>query len=302
MKRILTVLLIFWLGGQSMYAQQTEAELLEQKAKLEAELAPVNAKASEIKAQIAATQAALDALPGWNKQFFGTLGGNLAQFNNWFAAANPHSQTTSLIATLSGLADYDSDKILWKNSALLNIGAQRIVQDTRADNDSVTWQQIPDQFLFSSLFGYKINSKLAASAEMAYRTPILNNFNNPGDLDLGVGVTWTPLPELFVLVHPLNYHWKFGDNPEFNNAVGARVKAGYAKEIYPGVSWVSLLEGFYSYQDFDPAAHWWEWNNGVNFKVWKGIGVGVNFAFRAADSEIADTVQSRWNIGLSYSL
>jgi len=272
------------------------------KMNMEKEAAELKTKLEIINSEIANANAILNPTPPWQKQFFGTLGGNLAQFNNWYSAPNSYSQTTNFLATLNGLANYTTDKIIWKNNAILNMGLQRIIEDTRVDNDSVDWQQIPDQFQFSSLIGYKFMKNMAASAEMSYRTPILNKFNNPGDLDLGVGVTWTPVPEFFLLAHPLNYHWKFGDNPEFNNALGARIKAGYAKEIVKGLAWVSNLEGFYSYQDFDPNAHWWEWTNGFSFSVWKGIGVGLNFALRAADAEILDEVQSRWNIGISYTL
>lgn len=294
-----SLLCCFTLGFLS--AQSME-DLMVTKATMEADAAPYKAKLDSIQAEIAKTQAAINALPGWEHKFFGTLGGNVAQFNDWFSAAGPNSRTSSIIATLNGLADYDSDKILWKNNAQLNIGGQKIVEDTGADADSSEWQKIPDQFLFSSLVGYKILPKLALSGELSYRTPVLSNFNNPGDLDLGVGATWTPIPDFFLMVHPLNYHWKFGDNADFNDALGARVKAGYAKNLVGGISWVSQLEGFYSYQEFDPSAHWWEWNNGFAFSVWKGIGVGVNFALRAADSEITDQIQSRWNIGLAYTL
>lgn len=301
MKKIFLFLLITFFSLSFLKAQDTE-KLLADKLKMEKEASELNAKLDIIKAEIAAADAILNPTPPWKKQFFGTLGGNVAQFNNWYSAPNSYSQSTNIQATLNALANYTTDKIMWKNNVLLTAGLQRIIQDTRVDNDSVEWQQIPDLFQFSSLVGYKIVKNISVSGEISYRTPLLNTFNNPGDLDLGVGITWTPLPEFFLLVHPLNYHWKFGDNPEFNNALGARIKAGYSKEIFKGFAWVSNLEGFYSYQDFDPNAHWWEWTNGLSFNVWKGIGVGVNFAFRAADAEIADEVQSRWNIGISYAI
>jgi hypothetical protein len=35
------------------------------------------------------------------------------------------------------------------------------------------------------------------------------NLNDPGYLDLGAGVTWTPIKDLIVVIHPLNYHFIF---------------------------------------------------------------------------------------------
>lgn len=298
-----TTLFVFMLCfSSSVLVAQDRERIMAEKMKMEKEAATLITKLEVVTAEIAAAEAILNPSHPWQKKFFGTLGGNVAQFNNWYSAPNSFSQSSNILAALNGFVNYTTDKIIWKNNALLNLGVQRVIEDVRVDNDSIEWQKIPDQFQFSSLVGYRITKAMAASVETAYRTPILSGINNPGDLDLGIGVTWTPVSEFFFLVHPLNYHWKFGDNPEYNNALGARIKARYSNEIMNGLSWVSNLEGFYSYQEFDPNAHWWEWTNGLSFSVWKGIGVGVNLAFRAADAEIVDEVQFRWNIGISYTL
>ena len=60
-----------------------------------------------------------------------------------------------------------------------------------------------------SLYGKNINEKWAVSGLLEYRTTILNNFNDPGYLDLGVGATWTPIDNLIVVIHPLNYNFVF---------------------------------------------------------------------------------------------
>ncbi|GAK98772.1 hypothetical protein JCM19314_2803 [Nonlabens ulvanivorans] len=69
-------------------------------------------------------------------------------------------------------------------------------RDDATDDDS--FQEATDVFNIQSLYGYKLSEKFAVSTLGEYRTTILNNFNDPGYLDLGVGATWTPLDNLVV--------------------------------------------------------------------------------------------------------
>ena len=77
--------------------------------------------------------------------------------------------------------------------------------------------RVADQFNLTSLYGYNITKKFAASALGEYRTSVLSyadtsgvkvsSFNNPGYLDLGVGVTYTPMKNLILVFHPINYNF-----------------------------------------------------------------------------------------------
>ena len=79
-------------------------------------------------------------------------------------------------------------------------------------DDSDDFNPTTDVFNISSLYGYKLSDKWAVSALGEYRTTLLDNFNDPGFLDLGVGATWTPLENLIVVIHPLNYNFVFAKN------------------------------------------------------------------------------------------
>ena len=79
-------------------------------------------------------------------------------------------------------------------------------------------------FTISSLYGRKLNDKWAVSALGEYRTSIINNFNDPGFLDLGIGMTWTPIADLVVVIHPLNYNFVFAKNDAaFDSSAGAKI-------------------------------------------------------------------------------
>ena len=264
------------------------------------------------------------------------MGGNFSGFSDWFATENQNSAVSSFAFDAYGAARYNDDKQFLYNEAILAVGRLSTDNDTDVEDDEIT-STVPNKLNISSLYGYKLIKDIAISANATYNTAVIGNafeidpdtgafvldadgnrivsengiINNPGDLDLGIGATWTPsyIPNFYLMVHPLNYHWKFGDNPSFDSGLGAKVKAGYAREIIPGVSWISTLEGFLAYSDAGllpdgnarPSADWYEWTNTFAFSVWKGIGVGATYGIRRANSEI-DATQTRYSVGLSYVL
>lgn len=272
---------------------QTVDELKAMKAEKEAAV-------SALQGEIAGINAQIDALPGWETGTFGTLGFNLSSFNNWVKGANPNAVSSSIRASLNAFANYDEPRYFWRNSGGLNLGWLKLDTDVE-DNVDAEYEQVADILKIQSLFGYKFNSKLAGSALLDYNTSILSNFNNPGILDFGVGFTWTPVKNMVVVVHPLNYHIVLGDDPSFGSALGTKVVVDYTKEIIPGLTWKSNLTAFGPYKKTEPSLAEWTWTNGLGFNVWKGIGVGLEFGLRQAEVESPDG-QNYWVVGLSYSL
>lgn len=291
MKHVLTTTIFFWLIA-SFASAQTLEELQTMKAEKETAMSALQSEIAGLKAQI-------DALPGWDVGAFGTLGFNLSNFNNWVKGANPNAVSSSIRATVNAFANYDEPKYFWRNSGGINLGWQKL--DIDADDGTDTdFEQVADVLKLTSLYGYKINEKLALSALGEYNTSILTNLNNPGILDLGVGFTWTPVKNMVVVVHPINYHWVFGDNPDFSNALGAKIVADYTRELVPGLTWKTNLTTFLSYKSSDPSLNEWTWVNSFGFNLWKGIGVGLEFGLRNAEVESPDG-QSYWVMGLSYA-
>jgi hypothetical protein len=288
--RSLTLVLLVLLAFTSR--AQTLEELKAQKAEKEAAM-------SALKGEIASLSAQIDALPGWDLGAFGTLGFNLSSFNNWIKGANPDAISASIRASFNGFANYDEPKYFWRNSGGINLGWQKLDTDLE-DNIKTEFEQVADILKLQSLFGYKITPHLAGSAMVDYNTSILSNFNNPGILDMGVGFTWTPVKNLVVVVHPLNYHIVLGDDPTFRSSAGTKLVADYTQQIVPGLTWKSNLSAFLPYKKFEPSLMEWTWTNGLGFNVWKGIGVGLEFGLRKAEVESPDG-QNYWVVGLSYA-
>lgn len=314
MKKLFLLAICLGLGFSSF--AQTEEEL-------KAQQAPKNAEIAKLQGEVDALQAKIDALPGWRKGAFGTIGGSLSQFNDWFTQGTPNVSSGNIGISGNAFANLKQDKFFWNNSLNVNLSWIKF-DDESISTDDENFREAVDVFNISSLYGRNIAKNLAASALGEYRTTILNNFNNPGYLDLGVGATWTPLENLVVVVHPLNYNFVFADNDAiFQSSLGAKILVDYTRQI-GAINFKSNLTAFQSYENGDLSN--WQWTNSFGYTLWKMIGVGFDFGLRGnrqetvnfvnnglltanplatpfelGDSAVDNQVQSYWTLGLSYA-
>ena len=261
-----TVLLMTCVLGFS----QTEEELKAQMAPKKDSIAAIQARVDAIKAQI-------DALPGWKKGAFGTIGANISSFNNWYAQGSPNNSTGNIGVTVNGFANLNQEKFFWKNSGNINLGWVKFDDKDDPDDDD-SFRQASDVFTINSLYGRKLSDKFAISGLGEYRTTILNNFNDPGYLDLGVGATWTPITDMVVVIHPLNYNFVFSnDDTIFESSLGAKILVDYTKKI-GAVNFKTNLSMFQSYKSGDLSNY--TWINSFGYTLWNGLGLGFEFGLR----------------------
>lgn len=313
MKKLL-LSVAFCLGLATINAQ-TKEEFQTQKAE---KVAAANA----LQAEANALQAKIDALPGWTKGAFGTIGGSISEFSNWYSQAAANNSSGNIGFTVNGFANLNQEKFFWRNSANVNLGWVKL-DNKENPLDSEDFEATTDVFNISSLYGRKLSEKWAASALAEYRTTILDNFNDPGYLDLGIGLTWTPIQNLVVVIHPLNYNFVFskGDSV-FESSLGAKIVADYTRQI-GAISFKSNLSLFQSYESSNLSN--WTWINSFSYTLWKKIGVGFDVGLRdnrqealnfernalaagvdpetlTFDSDAFDNaLQTYWLLGLSYS-
>ena len=286
-------------------------------AEIKAEMAPKKDSIAAIQSRVNALQAQLDAMPGWKIGAFGTIGGSLSQFNNWFAQGIPNNSSGNIGFTVNAFANLQKEKFFWRNSGNVNLAWVKL--DDKDDPDDVDgFREATDVFTINSLYGWKLNEKFAISAMGEYRTTILSNFNDPGYLDLGVGATWTPIPDLVVVIHPLNYNFVFSSGDDiFESSLGAKIMADYTRQL-GAISFKSNLSMFQSYKSGDLSN--WTWTNSFGYTLWKMIGVGFDFGLRnnkqetlnyvmnqaptpdptATFESIDNELQTYWTLGLSY--
>tara|TARA_R110002153_G_scaffold14278_1_gene52028 strand:- start:2461 stop:3381 length:921 start_codon:yes stop_codon:yes gene_type:complete len=306
MKKIVLTLALAFVATVGF--SQTEEELKGQLGAAKDSIAAIQGRANAI-------QGAIDALPGWKKGAFGTIGANLSSFNNWYGQGTPDLSSGNIGVTINAFANLKEEKFFWRNSGNINLGWVKF-DDKNDDTDDDSFKQGTDVFNISSLYGRKLSEKWAISGLGEYRTTILNNFNDPGYLDLGVGATWTPIADLVVVIHPLNYNFVFSDNDAvFESSLGAKIVADYTRQI-GAVNFKSNLSMFQSYKSGDLSNL--TWINSFGYTLWNGIGLGfefglrdnkqeaLNFALTDTPTETFDTVdnklQTYFLVGLNYSL
>ncbi|WP_424004239.1 DUF3078 domain-containing protein [Maribacter sp. IgM3_T14_3] len=308
MKKIVLTLALAFVATVGF--SQTEEELKGQLGAAKDSIAAIQGRADAI-------QGAIDALPGWKKGAFGTIGANLSSFNNWYGQGTPDLSSGNIGVTVNAFANLNEEKFFWRNSGNINLGWVKF-DDKNDDTDDDSFKQGTDVFNISSLYGRKLNEKWAISGLAEYRTTILNNFNDPGYLDFGVGATWTPIADLVVVIHPLNYNFVFskGDSV-FESSLGAKIVADYTKQI-GAVNFKSNLSMFQSYKSGNYSNT--TWINSFGYTLWNGIGLGFEFGLRdnkqeavnyavgtlgetATDFDTVDNkLQTYFLLGLNYSL
>ena len=213
-------------------------------------------------------------------------------------------------------ANLKQEKFFWRNALTTNFAWVKLDNED-IDTDDDSFVATTDVFNLSSLYGRNLTKSLAASALLEYRTTVLNNFNDPGYLDIGVGATWTPIPDLIVVIHPLNYNFVFSSEDDiFESSAGAKIVADYTRKI-GAINFKTNFSTFQSYKSSDLSN--WTWTNSFAYTLWKAIGVGFDFGLRSNRQEalnyeintlgnagatfdnIDNDLQSYWTIGLSYA-
>ena len=300
--------LVFFIGIVSINAQ-TKTELETQKAEKQAQADTAQAEANAIQAQI-------DALPGWKIGAFGTIGGSLSSFKNWYAQGTPNNESGNIGFTFNGYANLIKEKFFWRNALTTNLNWVKLDNKDNPSDDS-SFNPTTDIFNITSLYGRNITKTVAASAFLEYRTTLLDNFNDPGYLDLGIGATWTPIENLIVVINPLNYNLVFSDGETiFESSLGAKIMVDYAKQI-GAINFKTNFSTFQSYKNSNFSN--WTWTNSFGYTLWKMIGIGFDFGLRnnkqealhyalaqtpvtaTSFNDVDNKLQSYYTFGLSYN-
>lgn len=292
-------------------AQTTEEMIALKEAKaaeltgLEAQLTDLTGKVEALKTEVADLTDKITPYPRWDIGARGNIGFNISQYSDWLSKESPNTNAVSIGFTGNAFANLDQKKYFWRNNLNVALGWQKF-DDEDDPTDSKDFKVTSDAFNVTSLYGYKLSKTWALSTLAEYRSSLLHNINNPGFLDIGVGATWTPITDLVVVIHPLNYNFVFSDGAfEYESSVGAKIVADYKKEIVKGLNWTSNLSAFVSYQGQNLSN--WTWINGLTTSV-KGFGIGLDFGLRGNKQEALaagrtdNPLQTYWVLGLTYAL
>lgn len=273
------------------------------KSEKEAMLSELKANVSALEGEVAALKEQLKVYPFWTTGISGLIGADVNSFNNWATRGkNLNSTAVNIGISLDVFADKTGEKYFWRNNGSLVLGWQKFKLD---ENDESDFNKTADVFDIQSIYGRKINSKIAYSIMGELRTTFLENSFNPAYLDLGIGITWTPIKEFIAVLHPLNSNIIISDDDlSFQSSLGFKTIADYNRNLSNNVSFRSRLSSFLSYENFDRLSNV-TWINGLKFKIIKNIGIGIEYAMRRSkqETELLDSdYQSYFILGISYNL
>jgi len=275
-------------------------------AALQPTLDSMKAVADALTAQMADLLEKITPYPRWDNGASGNLGFNFSSFNDWLSKSSPNTTAFNIAIAGNGHINYLQKKYFWRNSLNLTLGWQKF--DDRDDpTDSKDFKVTADAATLNSLYGYKLSEKLALSVMAEYRTSLLDDkFNEPGYLDLGAGITWTPVKDLLVVFHPLDYNFVFSTSAfDYQSTFGCKVVADYKAQLAKNLAWKTNLSAFASYKGIDFSN--WTWTNGITTSV-KGFGLGFDFGLRGNRQEASEyglsdnPLQTYWIFGISYAL
>ena len=299
MRQILPLSILFC--SSFVVQAQTLDELKVKKAELETARAEQQAEADAFNGEIASLASQIELLTGWKTGYSGMMGWDFNKSSRWAANPNPNSSATSLNLGFTGFFNRIQDKYFWNNKGIISKSWQDV--DISDDEDDGLESTV-DIVNISSLYGYKLTDKLAISVLGEVNTS-MENFFDPGTLDIGTGITWTPVSDLFIVIHPFNYHVAFSgmEAVESKGSLGTKIRADYTKSVKidgRSLTWSSTFTTYIPYASNEPTLFEYTWLNTFSYEIWKGMGLGFSFGIRKAEFETTDT-QSFNSIGLAYT-
>lgn len=318
MKKLLLLTFVCTFCAMNMQAQ-TESldELKSMKADKEATKKTIDQDILDLDKRI-------KEFPGWTKGLGGTIGLDFGGASDWFGQDIENSTSRGIGLSTNAFANNNADGYFWHNGLTIAYNTSNQTNEDLQDDGTLDPEQeitnTASFFGLNSLAGKEIFSKVFVSAEARYETTF-SKFNDPGTLTFSAGLTWKPINNLVVIVHPLAYQKNFPSG-DLSSASGAKIGATYTGDIYPGVKWTSDLNAFLAYGGDDEAdpnkpfspysggdlSNWTWFNTFAVADVFKGIGLGFSIGLRnnkqlGYAKNIADPgIQTIYNLGLSYAL
>ena len=303
-----TLLLLSFFILNAGYTQDMEAlKLRKESLRLDLEewdldIKEAQAEVNKIKAELKYLEDSLKVYPIWSKGVFGTIGFNFSRFEDWLSKTESNTSASTIGYTFNGFFNLEEKKYFWNNTLKLNQSWQRF-ENKAIPSENDGFQVSADAFTYNSLWGYKVSKKFATSALLEYKTGLLQKrLNNPGTLDFGFGMTWKPVKDMVVAIHPVNYNSVFAkDNSR--SSFGLKTIAEYSRKFFGGISWTTSFSGFKSYKNDD--LNNWSWTNGLG-KTIKGLGIGFDVSFKQSKQEAIvrdlenNPFQWYYILGLSY--
>ncbi len=291
--------------GAKMLAQDTDSILVDEQTILNNKIEVYKNKIDSLKSRLGYIKDSLQTYPYWSFGGGMLTGLDFNNFSNWANRGTElNSSATSFTLGVNGYANVKGEHHFWRNRGRLLLGWQRFRQSDE-DTDA-GFDKTADMFQLISHYGYNIAKEFAMSVLSEWQSNIFDQAISPSYLDLSLGFTWSPNPYLVGILHPVNYNFALADQDMLNSSIGTKLLVEYNRSL-ESLSLQSSFSGFLSYEELDFLSNF-TWTNGLNIKVFKHIGLGVEYALRVSKQETytlnitSETLQSYFLLGMSYEI
>lgn len=289
---------------QSTIRSQSETSHLKIK-EMEAEIALRTAQLDSIKSSLTKFKEEIRTFPYWKMGMGGILGMDVNRFSNWAGRGEYHNSSSAAISTtLNAKAHLIGKDFFWRNIGRVTLAWNKL--EVKGDEEHEGFHKTADVINVNTHLGNKLNDDIAVSMFSEWKSNLLSQSLSPSYLDWSVGVTWTPVEEIFAVMHPVNYELVLSEREQFESSLGAKMVVEYDHQLTKNLEVKSHLAGFMSYENIEELTNY-TWTNSLNLKVLDSVGFGIEYALRVSPQETAalttdEDVQSYVIMGVSYML
>ena len=147
------LLLLFAFVGLSINAQTAE--------ELKKEQAPKKMEIEKLQGEVNSLQDKIDALTGWKKGAFGTIGASLSGFSNWYSRTAPNASAGNIGVLINAYANLIEDTYFWRNSGTINLGWVKLDDESVFEDEKGEAETLAGFVLEISKSFPKVNSEIA---------------------------------------------------------------------------------------------------------------------------------------------
>ncbi len=272
-------------------------------------------KLNQLQKEMSEIENKINFLKGFVLNAIGTIGVDFSKSTNWYANSRPNLYSEHIITTFNISAKLERKKIFWNNASTVNLGWKKIDDIDTPTKEDIKYENKTDEFKLSSLFGYKLKHNFSISSLAEYRTTLIENFNDPSFLNIGIGSTWTR-KKITITINPLDGNIIFSKNKpakNYKSSLGGKLAINFSP-TFNRIKLISNFTSFISYKSSDYSE--WTWANVIQYPIWRKLGLGVNFNLRQNKQQVfnnpttkfkslkdtENTLQTFWLFGLSYSI
>lgn len=245
---------------------------------------------------------------------------SVSGFDNWIVGAGDNA--ANLVGNINLYANNNQEKFFWNNAGSFRLGFYKAVSglnfsidpnfEAPGIFDKGGWSRNVDEIYLSSLFGYKLSPVLALSVMADARTSF-GQFFDPAYVSIGAGITYKPNADFTAVLHPISFRGTFIQtqslkvtsgwedlDTNIKGDLGAKLVIDYRRDLWKGIVWISNLNAFLAYSDFENPEI--TWLNDFGYQLNEFMSINLHYGLRFYKPETTRFQGESWARGNTYDV